>query len=318
MITLPEPPEKGEPHLVADWVELACASDEDGTFSGSRLVEARQDADQRESAAGGSGQPPTSGDDDAHSREADDVWLLLRSRADAFGGSYPFAVDPDETAIATRARNRQRNAYAFLLCAASLNAVRDTERGALAAAFERTSFHVVASLLPGRSRVAVFGSAAPEGTRYWSGNLKTRLRRLADDIGSALTESAEDISDYNSGDGGLDVVGWSRLGSPNTRVAVIFAQCACGRDWLVKQGEVDPNLWSTRMTVTALIVPVTVIPYAFRNEDGSWYREFQIKNGVLIDRVRYLALLRKRGAPAYADVPSGWIRSALPGLRPAA
>ena len=319
MIGIPEPPAPSEIHLVADWVELACAAEVDGTWSGARLIQARAERDQRERAArGGPTGQSNPAVDDRRQDEAEGVWRALRLRATDFGGSYPFRVHASEMQIETRSRERARMAYLFFLCAASLKAVPSTERHLLTAAFERTAKHAVAGLLPGGSRVAVFGTAADKGTRYKTGNLTTRLRRLAADLGGELTEAGESVSPYSSGDGGLDVVGWPRLAPPNTKLPVIFAQCACGDHWIGKQYEVQPSTWQPRMDVTFRIVPVTVIPYAFRNEEGGWHRPFEIMDGVLVDRLRFLRLLRTRGAPAYAEVPTAWLRDALPGVRAAA
>jgi hypothetical protein len=145
-----------------------------------------------------------------------------------------------------------------------------------------------------------------------------RLAILADDLGSQLLDPAKKVSKHACGDGGLDIVGRLSLPGPKTRLPVVFAQCACGRNWREKQVEVTPNRWSPRLASTVWIMPVTIIPYAFQDEEGAWHNEFVIDNGVLIDRLRWMALLTDRDDDAYADVPFSLVDARLPGLKAAA
>lgn len=318
MTALPDPPSEAETHLVADWIELACLLDADGQFSGVRFAQARGEDEQFQAAREDDvGRDDTPERADARMDEAQAVWRLLRRRAVDFGDGYPFDVDSDETSLQTRTPTRTRKVYAFLLVAASLNVFGEHAK-LLTESFERTSRHVVAALLPLASRTDVFGTAAPAGGRYQQGNTITRLSLLAEDLGSKLLDPANKVSPRASGDGGLDIVGRPLLSGPKTRLPVLFAQCACGKDWLKKQAEVAPTRWSTRLEPTVPIMPVTIIPYAFQDEQGAWHREFEIDNGVLIDRLRWMALLANRDDDAYADVPFSLVDARLPGLQAAA
>jgi len=311
---LPSPPEKGERHLVADWIELACLLDEDGSYTGARFAQARgQDEQMKAAAEGEIGRDDDPSAADEWLAEAEDVWRLLRRRADDFGTRYPFDVDPSETSLETLRPTKKRRLYAFLLAASSLN-VFATKKKLLTESFERSSRHVVAALLPVPARTEIFGTAAPLGGRYKEGNMIKRLRLLADDLGTELLKSAESVSPHASGDGGLDIVGVPWLAGPKGRLPVIFAQCACGKGWLDKQGEVAPDLWGARLGATFTIVPVTIIPYAFYREDGSWHREFELKPGVIVDRLRWMKLLGDLRDRVYDDVPLDFIDEALPGL----
>lgn len=313
MPALGDPPKKADGYLVADWVELACLLDVDGRFTGARFVQAQGQRDQFDAAVEGD---PGRDDDPQRSDERLDeayaVWRLLSRRAEDFGDRYPFEVDADDLALQTREPTLERRVYAFLVAAASLD-VFSSDEALLTTAFERMSKHVVAGMLPSGAVVEVFGTAAHAGTRYKEGNMLTRLKLLADDIGSDLTDVANDVSPHASGDGGLDIVGYQRLAGPPSWAPVVFGQCACGKRWDKKQDEVSFSTWGPRFLTTFHIVPVTMIPYAFDDEEGGWHSRWNIR-GPLIDRRRWLHLAAGQGEAAFDDCPLDFVDGELPGL----
>lgn len=313
MTGLSDPPKKADAYLVADWVELACLLDEDGRFTGARFAQARGQGEQFDAAAEGD----IARDDDpqrADERldEAYALWRLLSRRAEDFDADYPFEIDADDLTIQAREPTRMRRVYAFLLAAANLN-IFNTEKSLLTTSFERMSRHVIAAMLPVGAVTEMFGTAAPSGSRYKQGNMLARLRRLADDIGSDLTDAAEDVSSHASGDGGLDIVGYHRLAGPPSWAPVVFGQCACGKDWITKQQEVSASTWEPRFVRSFFIVPVTMIPYSYDNEEGGWHSRWNLR-GPLIDRRRWLRLMTDRCEGAYTDCPISFVDDQLPGL----
>lgn len=311
---LPDPPSANQAHLVADWIELATAADQDGEFNGEGFVAAREEVANRR----GSITTPTK--IDAWTREAEEVWRLLRARAEVYGPTYPFEVGHDVLDVRTVTLDAHRLSYAFLLASASLAAFTPEGRHLLTSGFERASRHVLAALLPHDATVSIFGTSSTAGERYGHGRLIDRLEALAEDLATELTREARRTAENGppriSGDGGLDLVGWPELYGPRKRLPVYFGQCACGGDWQTKPYEVLADTWDHRLEPVSPIVPVTFIPYAYRAEDDEWCDLFPVVPTVLIDRPRWLQLLRQSGClpQALEDVPSDWLLELLPGL----
>ncbi len=311
---LPDPPAPSQVHLVADWLELAAAANEDGRVAGDTLVDRREELDNRKGGA------TTPAKTDARRRESDDVWNVLRARAAHYHDAYPFEVADDVLELRTLRLDCRRLGYAFLLAAASLSAFAREDRHLLTGGFERASRHALSALLPPNSIVRIFGTSSTEHEHYGHGRLIDRLEALASDLVTQLTlegkREANNSKARVSGDGGLDLVGWPKVVGPNKRLPVYFAQCACGDDWQSKPFEVAPVTWNHRLEPVSPIVPVTFIPYAYRTRDNDWADLFAVIPTVLIDRPRWLHLLTdsERLNEAIADVPTDWLLEQLPGL----
>ena len=313
-MNLPDPPAPSQAHLVADWVELAAAANVDGLVAGDVLVDAREELENRR------GRQSSPRKKDAWQREAEDVWTLLKSRASFYAGGYPFELADDTLELRTLPLDDARLAYAFLLAAASLAAFADTDRHLLTGGFERASCHALAGLLPSESTVSIFGTSSRPGERYEQTRLIDRLEALADDLVSQLTREARNEAPHApprvSGDGGLDLVAWPEVVGPRKRLPVYFGQCACGDCWHLKPYEVAAITWDHRIEPVSPIIPVTLIPYAYRAVDNDWLDLFSVIPTVLIDRPRWLGLVGGTGrmTDVIAEVPGEWILEELPGL----
>ena len=258
--------------------------------------------------------------EDSWQREAEEVWTLLRARAEFYADGYPFEVAVDSLEIRTVELDDHRLAYAFLLAAANLAAFANTDRHWLTSGFERASQHVLAALLPNESTVSVFGTSSRGDERYGQTRLIDRLEKLAEDLATELTIEGRDHGTKSgpriSGDGGLDLVGWPELTGPRKRIPVYFGQCACGDKWESKPLEVSQATWDHRLAPVSPIVPVTLIPYAHRTETNDWLDLFRVVPTVLVDRPRWLQLVRESGrlADVIAEIPRCWMLKELPGL----
>lgn len=313
-MNLPDPPTRSRPGLVADWVEFAAAANVDGLVVGDSLVDMREEIDERK---GGQRTPAKA---DKWQGEAEEVWALLRARAEYYGEGYPFVVESDVLEIRTVPLDDRRLAYTFLLAAANLAAFPDADRHRLTGGFERASRHAMAGLLPTGSTVNVFGTTRRVGERYGQGKLIDRLEKLASDLATRLTlegrKHGADEPKRISGDGGLDLVGWPELLGPRKRLPVYFGQCACGDEWQSKSFEVAAIAWDHRLEPVSQIVSVTLIPYAHRAEDNDWLDLFSVIPTVLVDRPRWLELVQRSGllGEALAEMPQSWMLGKLPGL----
>jgi hypothetical protein len=313
-MNLPDPPTANRADLVADWVELAAAANANGLVAGDTLVDAREELENRR------GRETTPRKQDRWRHEAEAVWALLRSRAAFYEASYPFELTEDALELRTVALDEARLAYAFLLAAANLAGFADTDQHLLTGGFERASRHALAGLMPSASTVSIFGTSSRSSERYGQTRLIERLEKLADDLATQLTLEGRSHANNSrpriSGDGGLDLIGWPDIIGPRKRLPVYFGQCACGADWHSKPYEVVALTWDHRLEPVSPIIPVTLIPYAYRSEDNDWLDLFSVIPTVLIDRPRWLDLVQRSGglSEAIDEIPRDWMLEELPGL----
>jgi hypothetical protein len=140
----------------------------------------------------------------------------------------------------------------------------------------------------------VFGSnSAHRYTRY-TGNILTKIRRLAADLHEAPKAKEADFPPNATGDEGLDLVGWVPWGDDAPGRVLFFAQCACSKDeWVAKQHSSSAEGWRNKIDFTVPPANVAFIPVCFRKADGSWHSTADIQS-IVVDRLRLLYLLRDR------------------------
>lgn len=315
-------------HSWADWVELLCLANVDGTVARSDVLDRwteRMDVDPRPEAGGDGADETTEDDSDgvdeegvqiASSREGllherrvrriDDVFRHLAYRAQVFGTSYPFELQGP--ALVRLGTSESRGFYSFLLIASGKQWVRkQTDRNRLEKAFERVTAVAVRHWLPA-TEVHVFGTSRRSHDRY-TGDLPKRILKLAEDINEdrLLDEAAYRVGNY--GDGGLDVVGWRTPLDAAAGTLVLFVQATTERQWAHKQADASFDKWRHRLTLKAHPLEVLAIPYCFRTPEGRWYLDSEVYT-IILDRVRLMSLLQPEGDTT-AELPAIFLASAL-------
>lgn len=226
---------------------------------------------------------------DNRRRLAEDVFRLLEDRAASYGERYPFNLSESSTQLhCVEDLSRSQKAYVFFLLCALGRYVRRHQT--LTGVFERVSAAALRSMLP-TADVHVFGTARTGEGRYDGGNFKTKVRRLAEDLGEVPGHHVESIHDSETGDRGLDAVGWISLGDSLPSRLVVFAQAACTDDWETKQDSPGSDAWDQLILVTCAPVVVCCIPHCFRNAAGNWHDQTKIHRRLLLDRRRMMHLL---------------------------
>lgn len=120
------------------------------------------------------------------------------------------------------------------------------------------------------------------------------MEKLAEDLNEELIAKERNFPPENTGDGGLDVVGWFRTGDPLASNLIVFGQCACTAEWVSKQHSSSANVWKKRIDFKALPSNIAFIPFFFRSTDGTWHNDDCIAESVLTDRLRLMHLLQDR------------------------
>ena len=292
----------GSPHLHrwADWAEALCIYE--GMLTAPDLsteVEKRADSlhveaeDDVEPGLGGveSLKTPFKSDaefSDAVTQRASDTFALLAARAAEYGDQYPFELDDAGRRLTLRNLQPNRGLYLFLLTCSTFRYLDDAATQTdLAGRFEWLSLQALRAQLPARAEVHLFGANPQPGARYDVG-LRDRVRRLGGDIREELLIDVDREFPSDSGDNGLDLVGWLDQPDASPGLAISFGQCACTPQWVSKQHSSSHAAWNPAFRFTVPPANFCFIPFDFRGTDGDWYLRTSIQGSVVIDRRRLL------------------------------
>ena len=103
---------------------------------------------------------------------------------------------------------------------------------------------------------------------------------------------SSDFSPYDTGDKGLDIVGWVPVADSMPNRLLVFGQCACSKeDWTDKQSSSSAEAWRGTIQLSTTPYNLAFVPFCFRRADGSWHTRVEIRETVLIDRLRFVLLL---------------------------
>lgn len=286
-------PRSSEDHAWADYIELLCLVNLDREFSKADLV----DRIQERKDLGESQDDP---DDDASVRPAtigdrrrqriDDYFRHLRFRESAFAEFYPFSLTRNRIVLRMyEPLSAKQRFYVFLLLSANLRYVK-IHTDAITNCFEVVSGEALKQLLPEGAEVHIFGPRHG-GSRY-TGGLWDKINLLAGDLKEIVVALEDEFSSQDTGDGGLDLVGWVPMGDEAPSRLLVFGQCACTPEWESKQYSSSALNWRSYINFTAPPTNIAFIPFCFRRTDGRWHKKRLISETTLIDRQRLLYLLR--------------------------
>ena len=144
----------------------------------------------------------------------------------------------------------------------------------------------------------------------YAGSKVERLNTLARDTGARPAATAEHFRRRDSGDSGIDLVGWegTSIGSrsetfpqclPNAHVPEMTGRVSRRRSATSLKAALNPTCRWTRMVF---------IPISFRGGNGRWAYYAQVSQVVLVDRLRLLNHLEAADAvelPTYTDTVLG-------------
>ena len=292
------PPKASETHLGADYVELLCLHDVGGMVSKSDVLDSIHRGDdifRPEEEAGQEDSGITY--PDRLVTRVDDWFRHVEYRESAFGRFYPFRLAEGCCTLCRRGRiTLNHKMYLFLLLSANLRCFDRQRQSDLAAAFELASLEALRQYLPKESTVRQFGKNALRSPRHYPGPIWQKVQKLAGDIRENLACAEVDFSPRSTGDEGMDLVAWLPLGESDVApgVLTVFAQCACTDEWVEKQLGSSAMSWRSFISFTVEPANIVFIPFCFRNPRGEWFKRTDIKNSILVDRVRLVQLLREK------------------------
>jgi hypothetical protein len=139
------------------------------------------------------------------------------------------------------------------------------------------------------------------------------LKWLARQINEAIGQ--EDIEQQNSGDDGVDIVGWRTFGDRRQGQAIILTQCAIGNDWRSKRNEISCDLWR-RHVDWHVNPPMRGFAVPFHHESGGPWRETSTTAGIIFDRLRIAKLVAAPQLEAsLAKQITAWCRNRIAAIQ---
>lgn len=306
-----EMPRHAYPFLWADYVELLCLCSRNGSVSSGNLQALRQEAqdvqaddyddDGHDEVEDGGDVEPAQLDDRVCTRW-EDIRRRLQVRATAWQ-DWPFRLDGAVLTSQFDASNEGHRLYVALLIASSLRLCHRTRSDEVTRAFEEISYHWLRRSLNTLWEVRPFGAHQTLPDAY-TGSLRNKLEGLAADICAPLQRSPDAYDPGDSGDGGIDLVAWMRMGDQRGNWPVIFGQCACSpTDWESKQLSVCPSQVEAHLVPQHPGAAYCFVPHDLHESDTTWQRASHVHRTVLIDRARILHLFRE--VKAWCDL-SPW------------
>lgn len=290
-----------EKNVWADFAELSCLISPDKEISLGDMINITS-GDEADGPQRGSDE--TGAQEDLYRQQVLDVFSYLKNRAAILPDCYPFVfIDNDTISIDIGNLSAEKELYLFLLYCSNLSRFTPSERHTLTKEFEILSRVVLAKIYP-TYHVDIFGTASSPEDMFYGKNLIDRMEKLAKCMHTELTPNTKSNPRYAnpSGDGGMDLVGFSDLDAQNAGVSLIplcFAQCACSVDhWKDKQSSIKYDTWNQRFLQLPRYCEFIFVPFSLRGSDGKWNPADADQMTVIpIDRIRFLHILSAQENP---------------------
>ncbi len=284
-----------------DYIELLCLTNPDHIITKSEVLdkirEIVDDVNEEEPFDENLDKEKLYEDDELSRSEINDKWdirvddwfKLLASRENFFNEFYPFKLDDSGSMLKKINPNSlKRTLYLILLFSSNLEYIKN-EKNDLTASFEVLSRIALKKILPLSANTFLFGKHKLNSGRY-KGKLWVKVKDLAFDLGELeLLVKEDDFAQNDTGDGGLDIVGWITLENNfNKNIPVFFGQCACGIDWHQKIDQSSFQTWSSIINLSTFTNNIIFIPFSYRKINGNWQKDYILKKTIIIDRFRIL------------------------------
>jgi len=227
---------------------------------------------------------------------ADDIYRNLESRVKEYKEFYPFTLTDNKLGIKFNGVTTIEHHYYVLLLYCS-NLAYTGYTNVLTSSFERVCEKALKKILPEGADVRLFGSSnveeGAESDEWKTTKLWDKLVWLSSFLHSKLVAQKDEISVYNKGDRGLDIVGRITFGDNLSHFPMFFGQCACSPDqWQSKQMSISPDRWTSLLTLNHHPTRMIFIPQSFRKANGEWQDKHSITQSVLVDRYRILKYMK--------------------------
>lgn len=282
---------KEEHHHWADYIELMCLLNKDGITSQTDFLDRTSPQKDVEDSEDYRGSKKNIDLNETTSQDAEDYFRVLEYRVSAFHKYYPFRLsDNGKSIYLISSLTDDHKLYLSLLFSSLLGPFKEF-KPELTSSFELISQHALKRLLPVNSKSFIFGSSNIDNAsteKEAHSLLWEKLHQLASNIKESVVIKKENLSQYNRGDGGLDIYAWVDLGDSNQHFPLFFCQCACTPEWVKKQNSSKFDRWSNFISFSTYPLNIVFIPFSFRSATGEWHKSYHIEKSILVDRQRLL------------------------------
>lgn len=211
----------------------------------------------------------------------------IKARSHSYSTSYPFEISNNLIRVKSDLTDAHK-LYLYLLMSSSLRHFSKSIQMRLGKSFELLCAEALKRYVGENADIRIFGSG---GYSDYPGNKYNKLMALADDIHERIVAEETEFSPHDTGDEGLDIVGFIEFHDNNPGSLILFAQCACTEDWEEKQADISFDKWSQLISLSVRPINTICIPFCFRNSSGRWFRNRRIHRNLMIDRRRIVNLL---------------------------
>lgn len=275
-------PNKTDPFLWADFVELRALAHPDKAYSRGDLVSVAN----RGPDLGTPHFDPWT--------KWQDLINFVETRRHLFGEHYPFTISSDrDTLQLNYADLWSHRTYLMLLLAASLRHITKRRHHELTRGFEGLCFFVFKGLMPFGSEVRATWAGGGANAPY-RGTLFEKMQQIAKDIRCKPGFEQGDFKPTDTGDGGIDLLAWHPMMDERDGMPIAFAQCGCSReDWRFKQLEASPARHRRHFPVMHEWSTYYFLPLDLRNSQGGWAYRSDLNGAIVVDRWRMLGLMQQ-------------------------
>jgi hypothetical protein len=218
----------------------------------------------------------------AEQRDGDELFLdkifhIINERIFLYAKDYPFEYQNNEILLIKQNLTFKNKLYLSLLISSKLN-IFDLLKPLITNDFEKISYIVLKEFLPKKAVVKEFG----KNTQY-QGNAISKIKQLADDL-ELLVEDYElkQVSERNTQERGLDIVGWLPFADKCENKVVFLCQCTCSKNYESKQHDTRRfgnyfKFYKTKPQNT-LFIPFSLI----NTREKKFYHSDNIEKGYLV------------------------------------
>ena len=302
-------------HHWVDWVELCCIANPDGETDVASIADRlREERDIRKTIesrenSDDEGLPSNAQwatESDKHTLLVQEWFQSLAKRAKLLADSYPFEINSSNAKLQLRAGlTDTHRLYVALLMMSNLHYFGKAEAD-LTSSFETLGVTVFGWLLPTHAKVHRFGKG-PGNNGPYKGHIWDKLKSLATDLSCTTKCTKDEFASTDTGEAGLDLVGWVPWEDTAPGRLLLFGQCACSPKWAAKQNEASAATWNSKLELVTNPLTVVLIPFFLRTTSGEWHRRTDFAGHLIIDRLRLLRTLAASAAdhlqlPAFKHV----------------
>lgn len=191
--------------------------------------------------------------------------------------------------------------YIFLLVASSLTFLDKSSSTIIAKDFEEYCINIFRFLVSQDSEVYIFGTSREGG--IFTGNLRTRIEKLAECFGAQTTKTfdADSQFDVAGGDEGIDLVAFNKIDEA-THIPIALGQCTCSYSkWEIKQEEINQDAWVQKIMPIAPFGKYMFVSFFCRDATGKFENPTTITT-CLIDRLRMLKIIERHSQSVYERI----------------